>query len=123
MDSQEEIRSGYWRYDAETMRVVFEPFSEVHYNPEYTIELNRISTSGELLDWILQLQGKGRWEDNKWKPQCSDYQIFEFITVINLLCKKYLNTNVQAAFSPFGEHRKIDWDRLTSSKLIETTEN
>jgi len=117
-EQQNEFRSGLWRYCPERMALIFDGSSMPHLNPTYLVELDRVTTSGQLLDWILQLHGKGQWSEAHQKSMGMhpDYQVTEFITLVAMLCRHYLNTNIQGAFSPSGEHRAIDWDKLISKK-------
>jgi hypothetical protein len=116
---QNELRSGLWHYSPERMALIFDGSSLPQYNPTYVIELDRLTTSGHLLDFILQIHGKGCWSEAHQKSMGmhKDYQVSEFITLAGMLCREFLGTNIQGAFSPSGEHRAIDWDKLISEKL------
>lgn len=116
---QNELRSGLWRYSHERMALIFDGSSLPHHNPTYIVELHRLTTSGHLLDFILQIHGKGCWSEalQKSMGMHKDYQVSEFITLVGMLCQEFLGTNIQGAFSPSGEHRAIDWDKLISQKL------
>ena len=91
--------------------------------PVYGIKLDQLTTSAKLLDFILQMQRKGRWsergkkaENNYGRWLCDDYQIWDFIKVLDMICRHYMNNTVQGVYSAWGESFKIDWDKLVSEK-------
>lgn len=67
----------------------------------YQIELNRITSSGELLDWIFQLKSK-KWADSG--------IIIRFIHLLDELSFRFHGQSIQATFCPRGENIKnITW--------------
>jgi hypothetical protein len=91
--------------------------------PIYGIKLDQLTSSAKLLDIILQMQRKGRWSERgaeatnnygQWK--CDDYQIWDFIEVVDQLCKHYKKNSIQGVFSAWGGEHEIDWDKLVSRK-------
>lgn len=90
---------------------------------EYGITLDRLTSSAKLLDIILQMQRKGRWSERgpeaannygQWK--CDDYQIWDFIEVVDQLCRHYMKNTIQGVFCPWGDVHEVDWDKLVSKK-------
>jgi hypothetical protein len=91
--------------------------------PEYGITLDKLTSSAKLLDIILQMQRKGRWSErsaeatnNYGQWLCDDYQIWEFIEVVDQLCKHYMKNSIQGVFSAWGGEHEIDWEKLVSRK-------
>jgi hypothetical protein len=118
-EDQAELKAGLWRYCPERMALVFDGSSKAHLNPTYVVDLTRLTTSGQLLDWILQLHRKGTWSEAHQQSMGMhpDFQLHEFITLVGLVSHRYLGKNIQGAFSPSGEHRAIDWDKLISKRV------
>lgn len=116
------LQSGCWTYEEDKMQLSFFPeLEQLRAYPVYEIPLSMLTTSAKLLDVILQLQRKGKWSiqgenarncHGKWK--CDDYDVWSFIELVSMICKYYMQTGIQGVFSPFGEERTIDWDRLRS---------
>jgi hypothetical protein len=118
------LKSGCWTYEEDKMQLSFFPeIEQLHSYAIYGIPLSAITTSAKLLDSILQLQRKGKWSQKgeearnfygKWK--CDDYDVWGFIELVDLICRLYMKTGIQGVFSPRGEERSIDWDRLRSER-------
>lgn len=66
----------------------------------YDFNLNRVTTSAQMLDWIYQVKTK-RW--------CTPEILFAVIDVFDSACRKYLNATVQGAFCPFGNDHQVSW--------------
>ena len=62
---EKKLQSGCWSYFEDRMLIAFNP--EVNDPrpdvPIYGITLDRLTTSAKLLDFILQIQRKGRWSE------------------------------------------------------------
>ena len=91
--------------------------------PVYGIKLDQLNSSAKLLDFILQLQRKGRWsekgkeaENNYGRWLCDDYQVWDFIQILDMLCKHYMKNSIQGVFSAWGKNHEIDWDKLISEQ-------
>ena len=116
------LQAGCWIYEEDKMQLSFFPeIEQLRSYPVYGIELSSLTTSAKLLDFILQLQRKGRWSmqgekarnfHGKWK--CDDYDVWGFIELVDLVCQRYMKTGIQGVFSSSGKERVIDWDRLRS---------
>ena len=92
--------------------------------PEYGITLDRLTSSAQLLDFILQMQRKGRWSEQRKEAEnnygqwlCDDYQLWDFIQVVDMLCKHYMKNSIQGVFCAWGEDHQVDWDKLVSKKF------
>jgi hypothetical protein len=119
------FKSGCWSYQEDRLLIAFHPLKndpdpEI---PEYGIELDRLASSAKLLDVILQIQQKGRWSErakaatnNFGNWLCDDYQPWDFIQVVDKLCRHYMKDSIQGVFSAWGQERQIDWDKLVSKK-------
>ncbi|MEP4557813.1 hypothetical protein [Cobetia amphilecti] len=97
---------GSWNYFIESNTLSFDG----EYIP-YIYSLGSLTTTAKLLDFVLQLQKK-RWprqeaEDNEISP---DYQVKEFLDLMNDLSEAYLDMPLQVAFSPRGESKVVDWE-------------
>ena len=66
----------------------------------YEIDLERCTDSAELLDWILQLHGKG-WVT----PQ----MLFDIIEELEYACHEVHGNFLQGAFCPGGEGKEVSW--------------
>jgi hypothetical protein len=117
------FKSGCWSYLEDRMLIAFNPEKNDR-NPEipvYGVELDKLTSSAELLDFILQMQRKGRWSERRKAAKnnygrwlCDDYQLWDFIQVVDMLCKHYMKDSIQGVFSAWGNSREIDWDKLVS---------
>jgi len=122
---EKKFQSGCWSYFEDRMLIAFNP--EIHDPrpeiPIYGTTLDSLNTSAKLLDFILQMQQKGRWSDkgqerknNYGQWHCDDYQPWDFIQVLDSICRHYMNDTIQGVFSAWGNESEIDWDKLTSKK-------
>jgi hypothetical protein len=91
--------------------------------PVYGVELTELTSSAKLLDSILQMQQKGRWsergkeaENNHGQWLCDDYQLWDFMQVLDLICKHYMKNSIQGVFCASGNEHQIDWDKLVSER-------
>lgn len=119
------FKSGYWSYFEDRMLIAFNPLKN-DFRPDipvYGAKLDDLNTSAKLLDFILQMQRKGRWSDrgeearnNYGRWLCDDYQIWDFIAVLDMICKHYMKNSIQGVYSAWGENFAIDWDTLSSSR-------
>src|SRR3569833_2518796 len=89
------FKSGCWSYMEDRMLIAFHPLKDDQrtHIPEYGVTLDSLTDSAELLDSILQMQRKGRWSErgaeatnNYGRWLCDDYQIWDFIQVVDHLC-------------------------------------
>lgn len=105
------FKRGDWYFYPETPFVVFEG----EFSP-YGLPLDHLSSSVRLLDFILQIQKK-RWPKAAVKKGISPtYQVDEFISLIDDLCRYYLDNTIQGALSPGGQERTVDWDKAIKTK-------
>lgn len=119
------FKSGCWRYLDDHMLIAFQPLKDDPRPeiPEYGVALDDLTNSAKLLDIILQMQRKGRWSErapealnNFGQWHCDDYQIWDFIQVVDQLCKHYMKDSIQGVFCAWGDDHEIDWDKLVSRK-------
>lgn len=83
----------------------------------YWIEKNSLHSTGEILDYILQINRKG-W--------CKPVHIKSFLDCLEELSDMYLRTNAQGSMCPGGAHMKINWNKnsyMGYSKWLEEKEN
>lgn len=66
----------------------------------YSVELERLDSSAELLDFILQISMK------TWSNQNA---LREFIDCVNEACATTFGTTAQVAFCPSGVDRVVNW--------------
>lgn len=66
----------------------------------YDIELDRLCSSAELLDFILQINAK-----RTTKPD----HIKAFLDCLEELTDRYFKKNAQGIFCPFGETKDVEW--------------
>jgi hypothetical protein len=66
----------------------------------YDFNLNRVTTSAQLLDWIYQVKTK-RW--------CTPHILAAVVDGFDSACRRYLNTTVQGAFCSCGQDLKVKW--------------
>jgi hypothetical protein len=92
--------------------------------PVYVVKLDSLKSSAKLLDIILQIQRKRRWseggkeaENNYGQWLCDDYQVWDFILVLDMICKHYMQKSIQGVYSAWGNNHEIDWDKLASKQL------
>ena len=78
---ENELRCGSWRYYPEARLLGFDGSKLEFQNPIYEVHLDRLNTSGQLLDWILQIDRH-------------QYEVSNFIRLFQLLCREFLNKNV-----------------------------
>jgi DNA-binding XRE family transcriptional regulator len=128
---ERKFQSGCWSYFEDRMLIAFnpeinDPRPEI---PIYGVQLDTLTTSAKLLDTILQMQQKGRWstkgkerQNNYGRWHCDDYQIWDFIQVMDSICRHRMNKSIQGVFSAWGEEFEIDWDKLSQEKLAEKAE-
>lgn len=98
---------GDWHFYPQGRTLVFEG----EFSP-YTIAIDRLNDAASLLDFILQIQKKF-WpqeflDENDISPT---YQVHEFISLMDELCKKYLKTSIQGAYSPGGISKEVVWPK------------
>lgn len=98
-------------------RVIFDKQKEeiIFYEEKkkaYTIGIEQLNNSAEILDFIFQVAGK-RW--------CKSRHIKEFVDCIEEISSIYFNTNAQGIICPGGEFTHIDWIKkeVKRLKLIE----
>jgi hypothetical protein len=94
LNTTELKRIGNWIYQPESLTL---------YNQEagYEVDLEKINTPAEALDWILQIAGK---EGPEW-------DIAGFIAALNRACEDRFHNSAQGVFCPFGRPQKADWRR------------
>jgi len=119
------FKSGCWSYFEDRMLIAFNP-EKNDLRPEipiYGVKLDELTTSAKLLDLILQVQGKGRWSQNGKEAEnnygqwlCDDYQVGDFIQVLDMICRHYMGKNIQGVYSAWGKSFEIDWDKLASKQ-------
>jgi hypothetical protein len=73
---------------------------------DYEIDLEEITDSAALLDWILQVNGK-RW--------CDPWTLKAFLNVLNVACRDRFGKDAQGVFCPFEEDHDVDWKRRSST--------
>jgi hypothetical protein len=119
------FKSGCWSYFEDRMLIAFNPEKNDPRPdwPVYGVKLDQLTSSAALLDYILQMQRKGRWSErgkeaanNYGRWLCDDYQIWDFIQVVDEVCKHYMKNSIQGVFSPSGKNHQIDWDKLVSKE-------
>lgn len=79
------------RYEIEENWITI--FNE-HGKDVYDFDLNRVTTSAQMLDWIYQV---------KHKAWCTPDILYAVVDGFDAACEKYLNTTVQGAFCSGGE--------------------
>lgn len=104
-DLKPAVTVGHWHYFSETMELCFDGAV----NP-YVLTLDQVSSTGKYLDWILQLNRKF-WPkiDVERYGVWPDYQVKEFIRMMDWLCQAYFKDTVQGVFSPSGKVKTVDW--------------
>lgn len=110
-----EIRSTDYRTPIEPLEtgVTFDPNSEMFLidqvgQPRYEIELQRVNSAGQLLDWVLQLHGK---------PWIRDSQIRAFLASVNDICARYKAGSAQYVFGPSGAAKTVDWTQRVTTEV------
>ncbi|MCP5524927.1 MAG: hypothetical protein H7A46_25660 [Verrucomicrobiales bacterium] len=71
----------------------------------YEVDLGECTDSAQLLDYILQVSGKG-W--------CDRALAGELLAAVQTACRLRFGTNAQGVFCPCGTARQVDWRRGTS---------
>ncbi|MBE3904872.1 toll/interleukin-1 receptor domain-containing protein [Vibrio parahaemolyticus] len=69
-------------------------------NSPYEIEVERFTSGSELLDFVLQINGKGL---------CSPEHIKAFLDSIEEICDRYFKSNAQGVFCPGGYNKSVEW--------------
>jgi len=72
----------------------------------YWIPLDSICTPAQVLDFLLQVNGK------KWS---SPQLLQDILDELEVACRKRLRTCAQGAFCPGGTARRVDWRRGKST--------
>ncbi len=94
-------------------KVIFDKESEaiIFYSgkrEEYWIELDQLTDTAEIIDFIFQVAGKG-W--------CKSKHIKEFVDCLNEVSDLYFDNSAQGVICPFGSFMKIDWNKKEKTKL------
>lgn len=122
---EKKFQSGSWSYFEDRMLIAFnperdDPSPEI---PIYGLKLVMLNSSARLLDIILQMQRKGRWSDAGKREEnkggtwlCDDFQLWDFILVLDSICRHYMKKSVQGVFSAWGEDFQVDWDKLGAQR-------
>lgn len=76
---------------------------------EYEIGIDQLDTTGEILDFIFQVNAKS-W--------CTPKHIHEFLNCIEEMSSIFFGTNAQGIICPGGYLMEIDWVNKKVSKLI-----
>ncbi|TBX64778.1 TIR domain-containing protein [Flavobacterium silvisoli] len=76
---------------------------------EYWIGIDQLNTTGEILDFIFQVNGK-RW--------CTSKHIREFINCIEEMSGIIFGTSAQGIICPGGALMEIDWENKKVSEFI-----
>jgi len=110
------FKRGDWYLYPQSRALVFDG----EFSP-YVFGLDELSDSSKLLDVILQIQKK-KWskEQIEGTNVSPTYQLDEFITLIDELCRFYLNDTIQGVFSPFGKFKTVKWPK--NLELVEPME-
>lgn len=66
----------------------------------YQIQIDRLNSASELLDFILQINSKGI---------CSPEHIKAFLDSIEEICDRYFKSNAQGIFCPGGRNNSVSW--------------
>ncbi|EGQ8312686.1 hypothetical protein O2V57_004381 [Vibrio parahaemolyticus] len=100
---------GDWHFYSAHRALVFEG----EFSP-YPIEIDRLNSSAKLLDFILQIQKK-KWNDKVVEITgiSSTYQVDSFVSLIDELCQMYLNNSIQGVYSPGGNSKTVDWEKVS----------
>lgn len=96
-------------YDEESESIIFK--TDNHEN--YWIEKDRLYSTGEILDYILQINSKG-W--------CTPVHLKSFLDCLEEMSEMFLGTNAQGSMCPGGEHMKLNWSKksyMNYSKWLE----
>lgn len=111
---QPALSVGHWHFFFETRELCFDG----EYVP-YVYELDRLRTTGELLDFTLQLNKKFWPKDEVERfGICPDYQVKEFLRLIDWLCYCYFDTHIQGVFSPSGKHMTVNWEAALQERGV-----
>jgi hypothetical protein len=101
-DERKIRKSDYWVYQPESLTL---------YNQEccYEVDLETMTSSAKVLDWILQIAGK-RQDDPAW-----DFR--GFINVLQDVFWHRFGNTIQGVCCPFGQNMRINWRRKTYGRF------
>lgn len=107
------FKCGDWFFYPSTKSLVFDG----EFSP-YPIDITRLDSSVKLLDFILQIQKRWSKTQIKGTKVSPTYQVEEFISLIDELCRYYFNDTIQGVYSPFGEAKNVDWANVLLKKDV-----
>jgi hypothetical protein len=66
----------------------------------YPVDLKTCTNSAEMLDWILQIAGKGG---------CTPEMLYDLVKCIEQACFDVHGKSAQGVFCPFGKDQTVQW--------------
>lgn len=103
---------GSWFFYPDKQAIVLEG---TNYSP-YAVFLTDLKTSSELLDFILQIQGKRHHDSDSWYDATPAFETDNFISLMNDICEYYFDTRIQGLFSPNGKSKEVSWVEVVKNK-------